>query len=316
VKECNKIVILCGGYSSSEREISLKGGEAVCRALADILNVVKIHLDADEIPVKLDPKTDVIFPILHGEFGEDGQLQRLLETTGFGFAGSDSQSSALCMNKLRAKTLALELGINTAKFVELESRQYEYEELCDAFSGHPFVLKPVGKGSSIGVHRIFAKSDWLAVCGEVLRGDWFVEEHVRGREITVPILGHKSLPMIEIMPKSGFYDYRHKYVAGMTEYIVPAKIDHGLVAVFSEWSEKIYANCGCRDFGRIDFILSNEGVVNFLEINTIPGMTATSLFPKSAAYNGLSFQELCVEMIMPVLKRSGISLKNVLLSSN
>jgi D-alanine-D-alanine ligase len=315
VKEGGRVVVLCGGYSSSEREISLKGGEEVYRALASTLSTAKIQLDRDEIPKKLDPKTDVIFPILHGEFGEDGQLQRLLEVAGFNFAGSDSQSSALCMNKLRAKTLALELGINTAKFIELECRQYEYAELSDVFSGRPFVLKPVGKGSSVGINKILSRNDWLAVCDEILKGHWFLEEHVTGREITVPILGHKSLPTIEITPKNGFYDYRHKYTAGMTEYTLPAKVERHLADMLVECAEKMYAHCGCRDFGRIDFIVSPKGGATFLEVNTIPGMTTTSLLPKSAACNGLSFTELCIKMIIPALDRAGISLKNVLLSS-
>jgi D-alanine-D-alanine ligase len=315
VRKYNQVVVLCGGCSSSELEISLKGGEAVYHALAKTLNAIKIQLTIDEIPKELNPQRDVIFPILHGEFGEDGQLQQLLETAGFSFAGSDARSSALCINKLRAKALAMQSGINTSKFVKLEPRKYEYEELNSAFSGQPFVLKPVSKGSSVGIYKIFSGNDWLAVYDEILHGDWFAEEHVCGREITVPILGHKALPIIEIIPKDGFYDYKHKYTAGMTEYVVPAKLDHLLADTFTELSEKIYADCGCRDFGRVDFILSEDNTATFLEINTIPGMTSTSLFPKSSACNGLSFFETCVKMITPAINRAGISLKDVLLFS-
>lgn len=309
MRKCDRIAVLCGGYSSSEREVSLRGGQAVYLALKTVLDVIKIQLDVDEIPDELDSNGDVIFPVLHGEFGEDGQLQRLLEERGFNFAGSDSYSSALCMNKLRTKSVAIESGINTPKSIGLEPREYKYDELADVFLAKPFVVKPVGKGSSVGVHKIFSENDWLACCDEILKDHWFAEEHIDGRELTVPILGHKALPIIEITPKDGFYDYEHKYTDGMTNYTVPARLDGYLASLAVQWAEKIYANCGCRDFGRVDFILSSDGVLNLLEVNTIPGMTTTSLLPKSAACKGLSFTETCIEMITPALDRAEISLK-------
>ncbi|MDR1366305.1 MAG: D-alanine--D-alanine ligase [Puniceicoccales bacterium] len=289
-----KVAILSGGGSTSEREVSLGSGRAVFEALKAQMQCELFELEADRLPETLDSEQCVIFPLIHGEFGEDGQLQWLLELAGFFFAGSDSRASRICMDKSAAKIIAQQLGILTAKFCAYGGQSFE--ELW-AFAGGPFVVKPNNRGSSVGVTKIYTAEDFLHCKKNWTRGQWIIEPCIVGREITASILDGRALPVIEICPRGGFYDYAHKYTAGATEYRVPAPITEFETRSVQGISEQIFQACGCRDFGRLDFILNDRGEFNFLEINTSPGMTATSLLPKAAAAMDIDFPVLCRQMI-------------------
>ncbi|MDR0740355.1 MAG: D-alanine--D-alanine ligase [Puniceicoccales bacterium] len=298
-----KVAILSGGGSTSEREVSLRSGQTVFEALRVQMECELFELEEDCLPRDLDSEKSVVFPLIHGEFGEDGQLQRLLEWAGFSFAGSDSRASRICMNKSETKVIAQRLGILTAKFCTYSGQ--DFEELW-AFAGGPFVVKPNDRGSSVGVTRVYEAEDFLRREGDWAQGNWIVEPYLTGREITVGILDGHALPVIEICPRDGFYDYAHKYTMGATEYLVPAPITEFEIRNVQAISEQIFQTCGCRDFGRLDFILNNQGKFNFLEINTSPGMIATSLLPKAAAAMGIDFSTLCRRIVDFAFERDRI----------
>lgn len=301
-----RVAILCGGGSSSEREVSLCSGRAVFEAIKSHIDAELFELSQDQLPKDLDPERFVVFPMIHGEFGEDGQLQALLEAKHFTYCGSNGTASRLCMDKARAKEIAKDVGALTAQSLLYEGQNFT--ELWDKMGG-PFVIKPNDRGSSIGVAKVYGEDDFIR-CLEMLEkgfcsigngehkvaiGAWLIEACIEGRELTVSILGEKALPVIEMRAKDGFYDYQHKYTSGMTEYLVPAPISE--TQYIQNISEKIFKRCGCRGFGRLDFILNDRGEFYFLEINTIPGMTATSLVPKAAAAVGISFRDLCLKIL-------------------
>lgn len=295
-----EVIVLSGGGSSSEREVSLGSGRAVFGALRPLINVELFELGEDALPEGLDSERFIIFPIIHGEFGEDGRLQALLEGKGLSYCGSGMGASRLCMDKGAAKEVVRDLGILTADSCFYGGQNFE--ELW-AFFGGPFVVKPNDRGSSVGVSKIYGHGDFTRYCSDWNRGKWLVEPCIGGREVTVGILNGRALPVVEICARGGFYDYRHKYTPGMTEYFVPAPLAEEQTRWVQGVSEKIFYACGCRDFARLDFIMDHLGRFYFLEINTLPGMTATSLVPKAAAAAGISFSELCLRMLEPAVER-------------
>jgi D-alanine-D-alanine ligase len=300
-----RIVILCGG-SSNEHAVSLRSGDAVFQALSWHFPAEIFALERDELPLGLDPQRDVIFPLIHGKFGEDGALQAILERDGFSYAGSGIVASDRCMHKLRAKEKLRGSSLLLPKCISFQAPDFpQYADVCDNFSGKAFVVKPENEGSSIGVRKIFSESDWSQCCSQIKSGLWMLEEHLGGREITVAYLDRYSLPCIEVRPKDGFYDYEHKYTAGVTEYLCPAPLEESVTQRLLSEAEKAFLHNGCRDFARVDFILMKQELPYFLEINTIPGMTETSLLPKSALAAGLTFEPLCYEMIYPAIRRFG-----------
>lgn len=230
-----KVAILSGGGSSSEREVSLRSGQAVFEALRAQMECERFELEEDCLPEGFDPEKSVVFPLIHGEFGEDGQLQRLLEWSGFSFAGSGSRASRICMNKSEAKIIGQRLGILTAKFCTYNGQ--DFEELW-AFAHGPFVVKPNDRGSSVGVTKIYDAEDFLRYGKNWTQGHWIVEPCIVGREITVGILGGCALPVIEICPRGGFYDYAHKYTVGATEYRVPAPLTESETRMFKVFRNK------------------------------------------------------------------------------
>ncbi|MDR0444739.1 MAG: D-alanine--D-alanine ligase [Puniceicoccales bacterium] len=300
-----RIVILCGGLSS-EREVSLQSGEAIFRALSHYFPTERFILDDNALPPGLVPERDIIFPIIHGKFGEDGALQAILERRGFSYAGSGIIASDRCMHKLQAKEKLRACSLLLPQCISFQAPNFpRYEEICDSFHGKAFVVKPENEGSSIAVHKVFTKGDWQCFCSGAEEHLWLLEEFVEGKEITVAWLNDRPLPCVEIRPKGGFYDYDHKYMAGMTDYLCPAPLEESVMRRILADAEKACLYCGCRDFARVDFILMSDQLPYFLEINTIPGMTETSLLPKSALAIGLTFEQLCYEMIYPAIRRFG-----------
>ena len=305
MKHFERIIILCGGQSG-EREVSLHSAEPVFEALKKRYPTRLLRLDANALPTELNPETDLIFPLTHGDFGEDGRLQALLEAKDFTYVGSDSQASALCMDKMRSKRLAKGRGILPA--VELTIGQALNREMLEkTLKTTAFVLKPTDKGSSIGVH-LCENFDALCVAwSDIKEGHWMIEPYVRGRELTVGLLHGKALGVGEICPKEGFYDYHNKYTEGACEYIFPALLEDTVAEHLRHFSETFFNAAGCRDFGRADFLMDADRKVWFLEMNTIPGMTAQSLLPKSAACVGISFEALLKRLIEGACERSGKS---------
>lgn len=285
-----RIAILCGGFSS-EKEISKKTGRAVYAALRELgLNPVFLEADAN-LPLKLfSKKISFCFIALHGKWGEDGTVQGMLEMLKIPYSGSGVLASALCMNKIFAKRVFTQSGIPTPPI------RFAHPPLKGIF---PLVVKPADCGSALGVSIVHKKSELkkaLQVARRYSR-EIFFEKFITGKEITAPILGEQVLPLIEIIPKRLFYDYKAKYVKGMSAHLIPARISDKEAKQIQEIALRAHQSLGCRAFSRVDFILDANGKAWVLEVNSIPGMTETSLFPESARAAGFSFPELILDII-------------------
>jgi D-alanine-D-alanine ligase len=296
------IAVLAGG-TSAEREVSLGSGKACALALARSYRTRLFQVDADALPIGLDPALHVAFSLLHGTFGEDGGMQNLLEKAGIAFSGCDANSSRLTMDKARTKALAAARGIRVADSVVFSSdAKPDAGEIADRL-GQDVVVKPNDQGSSVGLSMTSSLAELDAALGKIAAGRWLAERRIRGRELSVGILGGRAMGIVEIRPRSGVYDYASKYTKGLTEYLAPAPVDPQTAATVRAAAETAFAACGCRDYARVDFMLTAENEPFFLEINTLPGMKETSLLPMSARCVGLDFVALVREMAKPALVR-------------
>jgi D-alanine-D-alanine ligase len=296
------IAVLAGG-TSAEREVSLGSGKACAMALARSHPSRLFQVDADAIPDGLDPARHVAFSLLHGTFGEDGQMQALLERAGIAFSGCDSGSSRLTMDKAGTKALAAARGIRVAEAILFSADAKPSADEIAELLGEEVVVKPNDEGSSVGLSLASSRAETDAALGKISAGRWLAERRIRGRELSVGILGGRAMGIVEIRPRSGVYDYASKYTKGLTEYIAPAPLDAAVTAAVQTAAETAFAACGCRDYARVDFMLSGENEPFFLEINTLPGMKETSLLPMSARCVGLDFIALVREMARPALGR-------------
>ncbi|MGX8716690.1 MAG: D-alanine--D-alanine ligase family protein [bacterium] len=303
MKNLKNVVILCGGQSG-ERDVSFKSAEPVFEVLKQYYPTRLIRLDENALPGGLNPEEDLIFPLTHGDFGEDGQLQALLEAGGFSYMGSDSKTSALCMDKMRSKQLAQAHNLPVLPGIALKNGQKLDEAfICNTLKGTSFVLKPTDKGSSIGVHLCPDFKSLQDAWATISSGNWMIERYAQGRELTLGILQGEAMGVVEIRPKHGFYDFKNKYTSGACEYLYPAPIDSNIKEQIQAIGVAFFKYANCRDFGRIDCILEPDGHLWLLEMNTIPGMTGQSLFPKSAASIGLSFEDLLKQLVQKALQR-------------
>jgi D-alanine-D-alanine ligase len=306
-----KVAVLRGGVGR-EREVSLESGRCVAEALRQTgVEVVTSDIRPDDMRVLDRTDIDVFFPALHGEFGEDGQLQQVFEDRGLVYAGSGPEASRAAFDKLVSKRLFAAAGVPVPAVVEF-GRGADLTQLEKQLGplGERFVVKPVRQGSSVGVHIVNSRSDALAAARQVREefGDGMIESFVPGREITVGILGRRTLPVIEIRSRTGFYDYHAKYVDDQTEYLFDTIEDDGVRARISRAAVACFDALGCRGFARVDFILGADGAPRALEVNTIPGFTTHSLLPKAAARVGLAMSELCVRIVRTAFsRRSGIT---------
>lgn len=294
-----RVAVLMGGLSK-EREISLKSGKAVAGALRKKGHDVT-EIDADAAVVKKIEaiKPEKIFLALHGKFGEDGTIQGILEWMRIPYTGPSILASAICFDKLATKEYLAAKGIVTPEF-EIYREGENPDDWLKKFSlGFPCVVKPNTEGSTIGISRVTEGGALKKAVLEALKFDRvvLVERMITGREITVGVHRGRALPIVEVAPKSGFYDYEAKYTKGMTEYIVPAELSEKTVKSVLATSEKICRILQCEGAVRIDYMLSKNEEPYFLEVNTIPGMTETSLLPKAAACAGLTFEDLCEEIL-------------------
>lgn len=296
------VAVLCGG-TSREREVSLRSGANVAAAAATLHPTVLCRVDTEALPAGLDPHTHVVLSTLHGTFGEDGGMQRLLETAGFAYSGCDAIASAVTMDKAETKARAAKVGVPVAEGVAFDAAAAPRAEQLAAQLGAEVVIKPNNEGSSVGLKLCSGPAEIAAALPTLTPGRWLAERRIRGSELTVGLLHGRAMGVVEIAPRTGVYDYTNKYTKGNTEYFAPARIAPGAAAAVQRFAEAVFAACGCRDFARADFLLTPAGEPFFLEINTLPGMTDTSLLPLSARCVGLDYRQLVGEMIAPALRR-------------
>jgi len=295
-----KVAVLMGGIGE-ERDISIQSGTCVAQALKQAgLDVVTSDIRPDNLDILEDNSIDVFFIALHGKFGEDGQLQQMLEDKSLCYTGSGPTASRLAFDKLAAKERFAKAGIATPKVIKFDS-QAQTEQIEKQLSqlGQRFVVKPVRQGSTIGVSIVDDPKSAIAAARECARkfGDCMIEQYIAGREITVGILEHQTLPIIEIRSRTGFYDYHAKYIDDKTEFLFDTIDDPKLSAKIEAAALDCFDALGCRHFARVDFILGSDRIPYALEVNTIPGLTTHSLVPKAAAKMGLSMSQLCVRIV-------------------
>lgn len=296
------IAVLAGG-TSAEREVSLGSGRACASALARSFPTRFVEVTAQALPAGLDPRRDVVFSTLHGTFGEDGRMQRLLDAAGVQYAGCDAAGSELTMDKARTKRAVAARGVRVARDLAFAADAVPAVDVVVGQLGEQVVVKPNDEGSSVGLSIVGSRAELATALGAIRRGNWLIEERLRGRELSVGVLGGRAMGVVEIRPKSGVYDYASKYTKGATEYFAPAPLDEAVTAQVQRAAETAFAACGCRDYARVDFILVDPNVLYLLEINTLPGMKETSLLPMSARCAGLDFTALVREMVRPALQR-------------
>lgn len=296
------IAVLMGGWNS-EREVSLRSGEAVFAALTKLgYRATKIDFSRKIFEQLREVKPDIIFNALHGQYGEDGRIQGLLDILEIPYTHSGIVASALCMDKVLTRKIAATVGVKFPHY-EILKKGEDVQNKDKIFAvGKPFVIKPINEGSSVGVEVIlpnmqfdFSKYEWK------FGDEIIVEKYLAGQEIQVAVMDGKALGAIEVRPHGLFYDYKCKYTAGMTDYIMPAEISAEKYAEVLDLAQRCHQVAGCRGISRIDFILNNkDGGDNefyLLETNTHPGFTATSLVPKIAKHVGISFEEICEFLI-------------------
>ena len=281
-----KICVIYGGMSA-EREVSLKTGKNMADAL--LKNFPNTHLvDADytlaEKLVNLKP--DICVLALHGTYGEDGCIQGMLEMMGIPYTGSGVAASAVAFDKLLAKQNFTDYGLNTPKYVIVNKGDKKAPFI-------PCVVKAARQGSSIGVTIVHDEKDYETAVQEAFKYDNKVicEEFVEGKELTIPVMDGTAFPPIWIRPKKDFYNYENKYTAGMTDYLLDTGLSPARIRTLKKLAVKAYNAIGCRSMARIDFIATDKKFY-VIEVNTVPGMTATSLVPKSASKLGISFEEI------------------------
>jgi len=312
-----KIGVLMGG-TSTERDISLKSGHAVLESLK------KQGLDAVGIDIKTDDHrlaaefiksfgVDCAFVALHGKFGEDGQVQSILEGLRLRYTGSGPAASRNAMDKINAKKIFRDAGLVTPGQMIIEKRSFNpdtaftpgVETTGERKFGPPWVIKPASNGSSIGLSIIDRQEDVVKAVKAALEFDdrVLIEEYIPGRELTVGILAEEPLCVIEIVTKHRFFDYQAKYEHGLTDYIVPALLDGETAGRARGAALTAHRALGCFGCSRSDMILDKNGRLYLLEVNTIPGLTSTSLLPKAAGYAGIDFDRLCLILLQSAYEK-------------
>ena len=294
-----KIAVMMGGLSR-EREISLKTGKAILRALTEKgYHAISIDVGPDIADVLMKEKIESVFLALHGRFGEDGTVQGMLELMRIPYTGSGVLASALALHKIMAKKVFLYEKIPTPLFEALGREEVEKKSLRASSLSLPVVVKPAREGSTIGVSIVKKEEDLLPALKEAGKYDdeILVEKFMEGKEITVGVLEDIPLPIIEIVPRSGFYDYHSKYTKGETQYLIPAPMSREKYLYAQEISLKAFKALGCSGCARVDLMADAEENPFVIDVNTMPGMTETSLLPKAASYAGIPFEDL-VERIL------------------
>ena len=302
-----KILLLSGGWSA-EREVSIRSGAAVAAAL-DRLSIGYTHLDlsSEQDAKNLSEEYDLAFIALHGRGGEDGFIQEILESKDIKYTGSNSSSCKTSLNKIEAKKIWRELLLPTPDFVEIINVGDPEMKLTPHLSGEgditaldkTFVVKPANEGSSFGISIVRPGKGSLEnsmIQASKFDSSILVEAFVEGRELTVSILGDEVFHPIHIKPSGDFYDFESKYADQGTQYI-KADIEGSKLEEIKDFAWHAFSSLGCNNWGRVDFIEDHEGNFQIIEVNTVPGLTETSLFPKAASYAGLSFDDVIVKVL-------------------
>ncbi len=280
------VAVLMGGMSG-ERDVSLRSGAAVSEGLRAAGHTVW-PVDVTRVDFALPMAAEAAFVALHGTFGEDGGVQRELRRRGIPFTGACEDASRMAFDKRMSKRLFDRNGIPTPA----------WELVCSGgrpSSRWPLVVKPPCQGSTLGVHLVTRESEWETALEDALRYDTqvIVEEYIAGRELTVGLVDGKTLDAVEIVAPDGWYDYTAKYDSRETEYQIPAPLPASQARECRRLAALVYRTLGCRGMGRVDFRMDTGGNLHVLELNTIPGFTATSLLPKAALHAGMEFPALC-----------------------
>jgi len=291
-----KIAVLMGG-PSSERDVSLATGRGISKALRS-LGADVVEVDVRDAKFELPDDVDLAFIALHGTFGEDGQLQKILERRGVAYTGDGVSASEIAFDKIRSKEKFREHQVITPEWETIGAHQRPRMQL-------PIVVKAPRQGSTVGVHIVKKAEELESAIADAAEYDreLLIERFVPGRELTVGILGDQVLPILEIIPKGGFYDFTNKYpflnpkAGGGAQHVCPAKIDPGKTKEIQDLALRAYRALGLEVYSRVDAILSETGQPFVLEINTIPGMTEASLLPEAAAAAGISYVDLCARII-------------------
>jgi D-alanine-D-alanine ligase len=294
-----KVAVLYGGRSS-EREVSLRTGAGCAEALRQKgYDAALVDVDLEVAARLRELGAEVAFLALHGRWGEDGAIQGLLESMGIPYTGSGVLASALGMDKVMSKLLFREHGLHVVAYRAFPAARADAIVAADLPFGLPVVVKPGGEGSSVGVHIVKEHAQLREACRDAGRyaGGIVVEKYVKGMEVDVAVLEGRALGAIEIVPSREFYDYVAKYTPGMTQYFYPARLPAEHLHRLGDAAERAHAALGCDGVTRVDFIVTPDGTPYILEVNTMPGMTATSLVPKIAAGNGIPFPDLCERLL-------------------
>jgi len=302
-----KVAVLMGAVGA-ERQVSLQSGKCVAQALkkTGMLEIVEHDFLPDKPWILDDKSIDVFFLVFHGEFGEGGDMQEICERKHLLFTGCDSKSSRLAFDKMACKKAFEKAKLPTPQAVEIRraSDLADIDSKLKIISGK-FVIKPIRQGSSVGVQIVdgFEKAKLAAEeCFDEF-GDCMIEQFVKGREITVGILEDKTLPVIEIRTSRPFYNYTAKYDDDDTQYLFDTIQDVQTLYRINDTALRSFKALGCRDFSRVDMIVSDDGIPYVIEINTIPGFTTHSLLPKAAAKAGMDMSQLCLKIVQTTLKR-------------
>jgi D-alanine-D-alanine ligase len=294
-----KVAVLMGGIGS-ERQVSLQSGACVVEALTQAgIETVAWDVSPEALEILDDPSVDVFFLALHGEFGEDGQLQQILAKKGLAYTGSGPEACQLTFDKLASKVQFKRLGLTTPASVVF-SKQWSASELGAALDefGTTVVVKPPKQGSSVGVHIVPRDAELWSVCRQVADeyGACMIEEYIPGKELTVGILQDRALPVIEVRAQNQFYDYQAKYDTDDTLYLFDTLTGAEAESLQAQ-ALACFQGLGLRHYARIDYIVSEEGTPYVLEVNTIPGLTSHSLLPKAAKQAGISMGQLCRSVV-------------------
>lgn len=302
-----KAAVLMGGVGE-ERDISIQSGNCVAQALKEAgLNVIPADIQPDNMNILEDDSIDVFFLALHGRFGEDGQLQQILEDKSLQYTGSGPKACRLALDKMASKKAFAKAGILTPAAIEFNPNadpaklEKQLEQLTDRY-----VVKPIKQGSSVGMRIANNRSEAVSAASDCFSefGDCMVEELIQGRDITVGILCDQALPIIELRTQSGFYDYHAKYLDEQTEFLFDTIDNPALAAKIKTAALDCFNALGCRHFARVDFRLGNDGAAYALELNAIPGFTTRSDLPKAAARTGMSISDLCIKIIKAALEKT------------
>ena len=301
-RKIGRIGVLMGG-PSSERDISLKSGKAVYQALkGEGLDVLPLDIRSNSLKKIKQAKISCAFIALHGKFGEDGTIQKILESLRIPYTGSGVIASRLCLDKIASRRIFKQHNIPVPEYNILHCRSWR-KRLKELRLEFPVVVKPSTQGSSIGITFVdrASKLNRAINCAFKYDDTIIIEKYIKGREITVGILNDKPLPVVEIVPKKSFFDFQAKYEKGQSDYIVPAKLPQKCSRKAQGLGLLAHQALGCRTFSRVDMIL--RGFEPFvLEVNSIPGLTSTSLLPMAAQARGINFAELCLKIAQSARK--------------